>query len=187
MTLLEVVFGLAILASGMLVVAQVIVSSHRLTRETTERSHARAIAEARLSELRTLLHRAAWTPPWDQTTHDAQFQLVVDEDSFTNTAKARTVDLLDDTNSGTNRIPATVNVKVYSADETAIATAPATGNSGGLGLADVDLDCNGATTDTSAALADLRCIGVKVEVTRKPGGWQAGQPDAVLRLCALLY
>jgi type II secretory pathway pseudopilin PulG len=186
-SLIEVVIALGLLTVGMLAVGEAIVNSSRLSRESMERAHARSEAEARLSELRTLLHRASWTDASlnsgdAQTVHDTQFGLIITQNGATTT-----IDLLDDSNGGTTKIPGVMTTYVFATNETAIAAAVANGASGGLGLASVDLDGNGQSTDTSVPVADLMAIGVKVEITWKPGGWKAGDPDEVLRLVGLLY
>lgn len=187
LSLIEVVVALGLLTVGMLAVAEAIVNSSRLSRESMERAHARAQAEARLSELRTLLHRASWSDSSlnqgdAQTTHDAQFSLVIAEN-----AAMSSLDLLDDSNGGSTRIPAVMTTYVFATDEVTIAQAPEAGPAGGLGLASVDLDGNGSFTDTSVPLADLLTVGVKVEVRWRPGGWKAGDPEEVLRVVSLLY
>ncbi|MCO5166665.1 MAG: hypothetical protein M9894_09900 [Planctomycetes bacterium] len=183
MTLIEATFALALLAGGLLALASMTVSAQRLTRESTEQAHARRAAEARLSELRALLHQVSWTQPaWDQGVHDAQFERLLAEDG-----QARVIDLLDDTNEGSPRIPATITTRVFGTDEVVIAQPPALGAAGGLGLAGVDLDANGRTTDPAVAVADLVLVGVKVEVTWRGGAWRPGDPESVVRLVALLH
>ncbi|MBX3472564.1 MAG: hypothetical protein KF878_37410 [Planctomycetes bacterium] len=183
MTLIEATFALALLSGGLLALASMTVSAQTLAREATEQAHARRAAEARLSELRALLHQVSWTQPaWDQALHDAQFERLLAEHGA-----SRVVDLLDDTNGGTPRLPATVTTYVFGSDEAALAAPPAPGGAGGLGLALVDLDANGRTTDAGVAVADLVVVGVKVEVTWRPGSWRPGDPQAVVRLVALLH
>lgn len=183
MTLIEAVLALALLAGGLLSLAGMTVSASALARESTERAHARRAAEARLSELRALLHQVSWTDPaWDQAAHDAQFALLAAEHG-----RSVTIDLLDDSHGARARIPATLTTYVFSADEVALGQPATTGASGGLGLGAVDLDANGSTTDAPVEPAGLVVAGVKVEVTWRPGSWRVGDPDAVVRLVALLH
>lgn len=185
-SLIEVVFALGLLTVGMLAVGEAIVSSTRLSRVSMERAHARTEAEARLSELRTLLHRASWTDASlnqgdAQTTHDTQFGLLIAQNATT-----VNLDLVDDAGA-TRRVPAVMTTYIFATNEVLIATAPATGAGGGLGLASVDLDANGVSTDTAVPVADLMSVGVKVEVSWRSDGYKAGDPNEVLRLVSLLY
>lgn len=183
MTLIEAVLALALLAGGLLVLAGMTVGASKLARETTERAHARRAAEARLAELRTLLHEVSWTDPvWDQAAHDARFAALVAEHGRT-----VTIDLLDDTSGGAPRMPATVATYVFTADEAALARPVALGDAGGLGLAGVDLDADGSASDPAVDPSGLVLAGVKVEVTWRPGSWRPGEPDAVVRLVTLLH
>jgi Tfp pilus assembly protein PilV len=180
LTLIEVTLCLALLTVGLLATAETILMGHRLTRESTERAHARKVAEARLTELRALLHRASWTDPSlnagdAQAAHDAQFQLLVEQH-----ATSVEVDLLDDA-AETARIPATVTTYVYAADEALLGEPPGDGEEGGLGLVDVDLDADG-DVDQAATFEDLLLVGVKVEVT-----WRSAARTETLRFPALLY
>lgn len=183
MTLIEAVLALALLTGGLLALAGMTVSASKLARESTERTHARSAAEARLSELRTLLHRVSWTDPaWDQAAHDSQFALLAAEHGT-----SAQLDLLDDSNAGQARIPATLRTYVFSTDEVALAQPVALGDAGGLGLGSVDLDANGSSADTAVDPAGLVVVGVKVEVTWRPGTWKVGDPDTVVRLVTLLH
>jgi Tfp pilus assembly protein PilV len=189
-SLIEVVIALGLLTVGMLAIGEAIVTSNRLSRESMERAHARTEAEARLSELRTLLHRASWTDASlnsgdAQTVHDTQFNLVIGQNGTT-----ANLDLIDDT-AATRRVKAVMSTYVFASNEVLIATAPVTDlagvASGGLGLASVDLDANGSSSDTAVDVADLMTVGVKIEVRWQPAGWKAGDPFEVLRLVSLLY
>lgn len=183
MTLIEAVFSLALLASGLLALAGMTVSASKLARDSTERAHARRAAEARVSELRALLHQASWTEPvWSQETHDAQFALLAAEHG-----RSVTIDLLDDTNDGVPRLPATLTTYVFCDDEARIAQPVALGAAGGLGLPGVDLDADGTTDEVGVEPAGLVVVGVKVEVTWRPGSWRVGDPDAVVRVVTLLH
>lgn len=183
MTLIEAVLALALLTGGLLALAGMVVSTSKLARESTERAHAQSAAEARLSELRTLLHRVSWTDPvWNPAIHDAQFGLLAGEHG-----RSVQLDLLDDSNGGQARIPATLTTYVFSTDEVAVAQPVGLGDTGGLGLGAVDLDANGSTTDTAVGLSGLVVAGVKVEVTWRPGDWKVGDPDTVVRVVSLLH
>ncbi|MCW8139366.1 MAG: prepilin-type N-terminal cleavage/methylation domain-containing protein [Planctomycetota bacterium] len=187
LSLVEVVVAFAILTVGLLGVAQTILSGHRLSRESLERARARAAAEGRFSELRTLLRRSSWTASSllqqeAQTTHDQQFTLVINEHGAT-----RQLDLVDDTSGVNRRIPATMTTYIFATSEPTIAAPIEAGAAGGLGLAQVDLDGNGSTTDTSVQLQNLIMLGVKVEVTWRPGGWQPGDPEQRLQLVGVIY
>lgn len=130
-------------------------------------------AEARVSELRALLHQASWTEPvWSQETHDAQFALLAAEHG-----RSVTIDLLDDTNDGVPRLPATLTTYVFCDDEARIAQPVALGAAGGLGLPGVDLDADGTTDEVGVEPAGLVVVGVKVEVTWRPGSWRVGDPE----------
>ncbi len=169
MTLLEVVIALALAAVGMLLLAEGLVTSQKVTRESIERSHARARAEARLGTLRGLLRQDGVAP---------DFQRVIAQHGAT-----ADVDLLDDT-AATRRMPAVMTTRVFTNEFQAAQPLAA----GGVGLVGLDLNADGTTEeDVAIAAADLRLIAVEVTVTWRPGSSTQAGAQEVVRVVSLLY
>lgn len=165
-----------LLVSAILFFMSMILGSRRASRESTERTQARAVAMARIGELRALLR--------DQDPvvyHDQQFQSVLDEDSSSGVATLTNSATLVQELTGAQQT-ATITVTCYTSETAANAAL-----GGGLMLTNIDINGDGDTTDGAIALADMQVVPVQVEVQWLGRNAKGPADLSRITLAALIY
>lgn len=175
-SLIELIVVTGLLVSSILFFLAMILGSRNASRESTERTQARAAAMARIGELRAMLR--------DQdpvANHDVQFQSVLDEDSGSGAATLPgTVTLVQELTGA--RIQGTITVTCYTDEATANAQL-----GGNLQLLNVDINGDGDTTDNVVALANMQLIPVRVEVQWLGSNAKGATDVSRVTLAALIY
>ena len=159
LTLVELVLTTGILVTGILIVTSLTISSQRLAVLSAQRSEARDALHARLGQLRAMFRDAPATA--------TQFERVLALDGVTE------------------------NVSLSSHPEDALITIEAFPGAvvGTSSEADTNtaLDANGSTADGDVPTAQMRVIGVRLQIEWRTADWEPGQPLQMLEIGALLY
>lgn len=169
-SLVELSVAVGVLATGLLGLTSVVLSSQKLTISSTEAALTRTALEAQLEGLRARLHEA----------DRPDFAAVVARDNWGTpgtagepTGTPLPLTLVE------GREPFQLHVRVYRDEAQAQAD---------LGLLNLDLDGDGVAGESGALAASaLRAAPVRLRLSYRPATWKAGDPTVKVEYVGLLY